>query len=76
MRVLLFICTTSGVSMPDWVGSRPSSDAAQLCANRRIYMTSLGNPTVLVFSTRQLLRGQQFAMVRMMPTRMTAGWTN
>ncbi len=56
--------TTSGVSTPDWVDGRPSSDAARLCANRRIYMTSPGNPTVPVSSTRQLLRDQQFAIVR------------
>src|SRR6266404_2018069 len=55
--------TTSGVSTPDWVDGRPSSDAARLSANRRIYMTSPGNPTVPVSSTLQLLRDQQFAIV-------------
>jgi hypothetical protein len=55
--------TTSGVSTPDWVVGRPSSDAARLRADRRIFMTSLGDPTVPVSSTRQLLRNQEFAIV-------------
>jgi hypothetical protein len=48
--------------MPDWVDRHLSSDAAGLCANRRIYMTSLGSPTVRVCSTRQSLRKHEFAM--------------
>jgi hypothetical protein len=45
------------------VVGRPSSDAARLHANRRIFITLLGDPTVPASSTHQLLRNQEFAMV-------------
>ena len=40
-----------------------------LCVNRRIYVTSLGNPTVRVSSTRPSLRKHEFA--RNSPSRAT-----
>jgi hypothetical protein len=43
------------VCMPDWVGRHPSTDAAPLCVNRRIYMTSFSNPTVPVSSTTPIV---------------------
>jgi len=45
------------------VVGRRSSDAAQVRSNRRIFSTSLGDPTVPASFTRQLLRNQEFAMV-------------
>jgi hypothetical protein len=47
------------------MAGRPSSHTARLHSNRRIFGTSLGDPTVPASFTRQLLRNQEFAMVRM-----------
>jgi hypothetical protein len=55
------------------VVGRPSSDAARLHANRRIFITSLGDPTVPASSTHQLLRNQEFAMVTAVISRNDAG---
>lgn len=38
-----------------------SSNAARLHANRRIFITSLGDPTVRTSSARQLLRDEEFS---------------
>jgi hypothetical protein len=59
--------TTSDVSMPDWVDRHPSSDAAPLCFNRRLYMTSFGNPTVPASSTRQSLRKPMLIVILRAP---------
>jgi hypothetical protein len=48
--------TTSDASTPDSVAGHPSSDARQLQANRRHSITTLGDQTVPVSSTRQSLR--------------------
>ena len=48
-------------------GQTPFQRCGRPCANRRIYMTSRGNPTVLVSSTRRLLRNQDFAMDTVQP---------
>jgi hypothetical protein len=50
---------------PDAYGkSCRSSDVARLHADRQIFITSLGDPTVPASFTRQLPRNQEFAMVR------------
>jgi hypothetical protein len=65
MGVLSSTCTTSGAFTPDSVVERHSSGAAQLHSNRRIFSTSLGDPTVPASFTRQLPRNQEFAMIRL-----------
>jgi hypothetical protein len=45
------------------VVERHSSGAAQLHSNRRVFSTSLGDPSVAASFTRQLSRNQEFAMV-------------
>jgi hypothetical protein len=48
---------------PEAIFSGKSSPASRLHANRRIFITSLGDPTVPASFTRQLLRNQKFPMV-------------
>jgi hypothetical protein len=55
--------TTSGAFTPDSVVERHSSGAAQVHSNRRIFSTSLGDPTVPTSFTHQLPHSQEFAMV-------------
>jgi hypothetical protein len=64
MGVLSSTCTTSGAFTPDSVVGCRSSDVARLHADRQIFITSLGDPTVPASFTRQLPRNQEFAMVR------------
>jgi transposase InsO family protein len=66
---------TSGAFTPVSVVGRPSSDAGKLRANRRIFITSPGDPTVLDCSTRRFPRNQEFAMDRLRERHRSSFWT-